>query len=87
MLSKCANPVCFASFRYLHTGRIFTLLSGPEFHGAHAVWDCAAEHHVERYWLCDACSQTMTVCRIDDRTVVRPLPPRRRAVLSRGIAA
>ena len=87
MLSKCANPACFASFRYLHVGRIFTLLSGSEFDGAYAVWDRAVEQHVERFWLCDACCQTITVCRVNDRTVVRPLPPRQRAASRRGIAA
>ncbi|MBZ5566431.1 MAG: hypothetical protein LAN64_01130 [Acidobacteriia bacterium] len=87
MLSKCANPACFASFRYLHVGRIFTLLSGPELRGAYAVWDHAVEHHVERFWLCEACSQTMTVCRVNDRVVVRRLPPRPRATSGPAIAA
>jgi hypothetical protein len=74
VLSKCANPACPASFRYLHEGRIFTLISGPEFSAIPAVWDSAVEHAVERYWLCHACAQTMTVCRINDRAVVRRLP-------------
>ncbi|MBZ5628964.1 MAG: hypothetical protein LAO06_08870 [Acidobacteriia bacterium] len=87
MLSKCANPACSASFRYLHEGRIFTLLCEPEFRGAHAVWDRAAEQHVARFWLCDACSQTMTVCRVNDHAVVRPLPPRPRAASHPAIAA
>lgn len=86
MLSKCANPACAASFRYLHEGRIFTLIAGPEFAATHAVWDHAAESPVERYWLCNACAQTMTVCRDDHRAVVRRL--RRRGVESgAGMAA
>ena len=74
MLSKCANPACSASFRYLHQGRIFTLRPGPAATGAPTVWDHVAERPVERYWLCDACAQTMTVCRVSERVVVRPLP-------------
>lgn len=30
MLSKCANPECSESFRYLHEGRIFHLAPTPE---------------------------------------------------------
>jgi hypothetical protein len=74
MLSKCANPACSASFRYLHQGRIFSLLSGLGC-GANAVWDHLLERQVERYWLCDSCAQTMTVCRDNDHAVVRRLPP------------
>jgi hypothetical protein len=76
MLSKCANPACSASFRYLHQGRIFSLLPGPGCYGVNAVWDHRLERHVERYWLCDSCSQTMTVCRVHGHAVVRRLPPR-----------
>jgi hypothetical protein len=73
MLSKCANPSCSAPFRYLHEGRIFSMIAGPW--RVHAVWDHALEHAVERYWLCDSCAQTMTVCRVNDHAVVRRLPP------------
>jgi hypothetical protein len=58
MLSKCANPVCSATFRYLHQGRIFQLVPGP------AVEWAAAKNGllpVERFWLCDACSIEMNV--------------------------
>jgi hypothetical protein len=73
MLSKCANPSCSAQFRYLGEGRIFTLLAGPHSVPTDLVWDQATETKVERYWLCKACSQTMTVCRVKDRTVVRQM--------------
>lgn len=58
MLSKCANPVCSATFRYLHQGRIFQLVLTP------AAELAAAENgllRVERFWLCDACSKEMNV--------------------------
>ena len=73
MLSKCANPSCSAQFRYLSEGRIFTLLAGPHSEPTDLVWDQANETKVERYWLCQVCSQTMTVCRVKDRTVVRQI--------------
>jgi hypothetical protein len=76
MLSKCANPACSESFRYLHQGRIFSLLSGPGYSGVNAVWDHLLESQVERYWLCDSCSQSMTVCRVNGHAVVRRLPAR-----------
>ncbi len=58
MLSKCANPVCSATFRYLHQGRIFQLVPSP------AVEMAAPEKGlllVERFWLCDACSKEMNI--------------------------
>jgi hypothetical protein len=58
MLSKCANPVCSVTFRYLHEGRIFQLVLTP-------VAEMAATENgllrVERFWLCDACSKEMNV--------------------------
>ncbi len=78
MLSKCANPACSASFRYLHQGRIFTLVLDPEPTGADAVWDHRVERPVERYWLCEVCAQSMTLGRAGKSVVVRPMPPSRR---------
>ncbi len=75
MLSKCANPVCSAPFRYLHQGRIFSLMLGPEPNGINAAWDHVVERPVERYWLCEACARTMTLCRAKNGVVVRPLSP------------
>jgi hypothetical protein len=57
MLSKCANPVCSATFRYLHQGRIFQLVLTP-------AAEMATENgllRVERFWLCDTCSIEMNV--------------------------
>ncbi len=53
MVSKCANPVCSAAFRYLHEGKLFHV----------AVGSAASEKGaaLERFWLCDECSRTMTV--------------------------
>ncbi len=87
MLSKCANPDCASSFRYLHQGRIFSLILGPEPSGAHAVWDHALERPIERYWLCEVCAQTMTIASVDGHVVVRRLPPDRPARSQEPVAA
>ena len=76
MLSKCANPSCSAKFRYLGEGRIFTLVHGSEAVELRVLFDHTAAGEVERYWLCDVCAQSMTVCRHHGRVVVRRLPGR-----------
>lgn len=53
MLSKCANPTCSDTFRYLHEGRLFHVAVGL------APSDQAASF--ERFWLCGTCSRKMTV--------------------------
>ena len=73
MLSKCANPSCSAPLRYLHEGRIFSVIVGPW--RVHAVWDNALDHADERYRLCTSCPQTNTDCRVNAHAVVRRLPP------------
>jgi len=68
MLSKCANPTCFARFRYLHEGRIFNI-------------DIAAasgnrQGHVSRiehFWLCEDCAETHKVVWENGTVVTRPL--------------
>jgi hypothetical protein len=65
MVSKCANPICSASFRYLHEGRLFRMAvsadaadnpnliagSGPK----------KSSHHIEFFWLCEECAPEMTL--------------------------
>jgi hypothetical protein len=55
MLSKCANPGCFANFRYLHEGRVFRLERTDPRH------DTVGEHarSVEYFWLCERCSRSL----------------------------
>lgn len=67
MVSKCANPACSARFRYLHEGRIFTVRvdMGHRRDGA--------DPSVERYWLCTACSDTMTLVMESGRVALRSL--------------
>ncbi len=58
MVSKCANPSCFATFHYLHDGTLFVV-------GEHATGGAAtssgAPHGVRCFWLCSQCSRTLAV--------------------------
>ena len=76
MLSRCANPECGTSFRYLKEGRMFVAewantgdtcelsdLSGPLNHR----WG-----RREMFWLCDACSRTLTLMVKGSSVVVVP---------------
>ena len=58
MLSKCANPECTESFRYLHEGKIFRLSPTTEVHIAAGTFKPALH---ERFWLCPRCSKKMTL--------------------------
>src|SRR5271169_400218 len=58
MLSKCANPDCSETFRYLHRGKIFCLAPTPEIQAATEMPNPALE---ERFWLCERCSKEMTL--------------------------
>jgi hypothetical protein len=58
MLSKCANPECSESFRYLHEGRIFHLAPTPEVRITMGKFQPALH---ERFWLCTRCSREMTL--------------------------
>lgn len=82
MLSKCANPGCSAKFRFLHEGRIFSLVQRPGAgQGAEPV---AGNGPLERYWLCDRCAQAMTLVWSRGAVVLKALPgvvPRSRHAL------
>ena len=56
MVSKCANPACSSTFRYLHEGRMFHLIADSD--------RTVASHRaaaMERFWLCDECSRKLTL--------------------------
>ena len=70
MLSKCLNPACNETFRYLSEGRIFNLeLTTYE------EPDRVPSHRVERYWLCRKCAMTMAVVVEDGRVTAQHFPP------------
>jgi hypothetical protein len=58
MLSKCANSTCSATFRYLREGKILLVESTP---GIPGKLEINASAHREHFWLCDACSKTLTI--------------------------
>jgi hypothetical protein len=56
MLSKCANPGCPATFRYLHEGRLFRFDTGAT--GPNPGRDA---RNLEYFWLCAECSGKVTL--------------------------
>ena len=64
MVSKCANPNCFATFRYFHTGKLFRMETeaGPE--RRRTMGDDQKTRkplrRLEFYWLCEDCAEKMT---------------------------
>jgi len=68
MVSKCANPTCMAPFRYLHEGRIFTVRANGNEHRPDG-----ADPKVERYWLCSACCDSMTLILQSGKVLLRAL--------------
>jgi hypothetical protein len=89
MLAKCANPSCFRSFQYLREGRLFRLEADPAFSLSDSLTD-SDSNLVEYFWLCDACSASLTL-RLDEKgkVVAEPLSerahdhPREFAIISR----
>ena len=73
MLSKCANPECSAMFRYLRQGKIFRLTPSP---AVQAAARALGYQLTERFWLCDLCSQEMTIIWDGTRATIVPLPKR-----------
>ena len=66
MLSKCANPDCSRLFLYLREGKLFRLEIPIEANAdnnerTRLGTKTAGRHRVEFFWLCDYCSDRMTV--------------------------
>lgn len=74
MLSKCANPECSETFRYLHEGKIFYLAPTPDIQIAVGMHYPALH---ERFWLCARCSKEMTVVWGGTQVKLQPLPARK----------
>ena len=62
MLSKCASPLCSASFLHLADGRLFRLETEPAFPSSNA-------RETEYFWVCEPCSAVTTLRLADDGTV------------------
>ena len=65
MVSNCANPKCGVPLHYLRDGRLFQFevraLSEVKSDSAEAAPKRRPLRHVWHYWLCGACSSTMTL--------------------------
>jgi hypothetical protein len=79
MLSKCANPDCSASFRYLHQGKLFRIEASAGLDRRRTTLGSDDDNkkplrRLELYWLCEECAKNMTVI-LDKETgvSVRPL--------------
>jgi|CZKR01.1.fsa_nt_gi hypothetical protein len=77
MLSKCANPECSETLRYLHEGKIFCLALTPEVQTATGMLNPPLE---ERFWLCERCSKEMTLIWGGTQVKLVPLPIRKGAL-------
>ncbi len=76
MLSKCANPTCPTTFRYLHEGRLYVIAS-KETLGGHKPSRSSKSGQIEYAWLCSSCSLYLTI-QIDEEfgtRVVRKFEP------------
>jgi len=72
VISKCANPECSAPFHYLREGRLFRMDIVPD-NSAVLASSAKAIRHVEHYWLCGPCSQSLTLVLEKGRVVAVPV--------------
>ena len=63
MVSKCANPSCSASFRFLHEGKVFRVETLRDFGEAadERLSFKKPARHLEFFWLCERCAALMTL--------------------------
>ncbi len=87
MLSKCANPECSAGFHYFGQGKLFEV----HFEDAHVCETAGLLpfeqkvkkpiKSVEHFWLCDDCSNRLTVgVDRENNILVMPLPKSKPAI-------
>lgn len=60
VLSKCANPACFNTFRYFREGKLYVIDAKAQSSKSRAL---------EYFWLCSSCCQDMTIEIDDDHAV------------------
>ena len=60
MVSKCSNPHCSASFRYLRTGKLFRF-DTPSGHDGGDWGGPKPVKRVEFFWLCEDCVTKFTL--------------------------
>jgi len=82
MLSKCANPVCQATFLYLHEGELFRWETSSGSPGNSATDLSSAvdpdmgvkkTRRIEYFWLCGNCAPSMTlIFKGEEGVIVQP---------------
>ncbi len=77
MLSKCANPPCLTTFRYLHEGRLY-VITPRETPGGRESGCSSKSGQLEYAWLCSYCSIFLTIQTDKEfgTRVVRKLEPK-----------
>ena len=60
MLSKCANPTCPTTFRYLHEGRLY-VIAPEETVAGYKPRLSGKSRQLEYAWLCSSCSLYLTI--------------------------
>lgn len=84
MLSKCANPQCSTNFLHLSDGKLFRWDTHKKPDSSGFGFDAALKkpaQHIEFFWLCNGCAQTMTLSfKRGVGVVTKPVP------LTRGVA-
>jgi hypothetical protein len=69
MVSKCSNPLCSASFLYLHIGKLFRF-DTPSEQGRTVGNAPKPFKKIEFFWLCEGCATKFTLV-MDAQTVAR----------------
>ena len=72
MLSKCANPNCPTTFRYLHEGRLYVIAPG-EARAGYRPRCSSKSGQLEYVWLCSSCSLDWTI-QIDEELGTKVVP-------------
>ena len=58
MVSRCANPDCSNSFRYLHVGKLFRF---DAWHRSGDGSQRSPRKGMELFWLCEDCVRDLTI--------------------------
>ena len=62
MLSKCANPACSNTLRYIHEGKLYVMESKCGLATAMSEGELPGKFRTIEYaWLCSSCCQDLTV--------------------------
>ena len=87
MLSKCANPDCGATFHYLGEGKLYEIRYDALPKSPQPQSFKRAAGRSERFWLCDQCSNLMTLAVDSAKKVILMPLPRTTPLVKRAIAS